>query len=137
MPGDSVMKVRRAVAVIAAVVGVVLVAIAVTLLPRLWSMRSEYETAGVIRRVEEYVTKSHGRWPRSWADLGEDLSHYTKVNFSLDPITATRSEVASAITPVSGRYLTYPHSQRDLERLYATMHRYGEQVAPDEASSSR
>ncbi len=87
--------------------------------PQLCNVTSEYRTAGVVREVKAFVTKTDGQWPRSWADLGdEDSSSYTRVDFSLDPATATKEDVLSSIGPLSGKYYTYPYAQRDLEDLY-------------------
>jgi len=87
--------------------------------PKLANMKSEYVTARVIRDTHAFVKKTHGQWPRSWADLGsEDLSSYTRMRFDIDPATATREDILSAISPKSGRYLTYPHAGNGLARLF-------------------
>ncbi len=117
------MTARRVLVAIALVISGLVAALAAGLVPRLWNMTAEYVTAGVIRDTEEYVVRSQGRWPKSWADLGEDRSRYTTINFAVDPDSSSKADVASAIRPVSGRFLTYPHADRDLERLFATMRR--------------
>jgi hypothetical protein len=97
--------------------------------PKLANMSSEYETARVIRETQEFVRRTKGQWPRSWADLTcGDRSSYTRMRFDIDPATATREEIQSAIGPKSGRYLTYPHAERDLTGLFEELrrHRQGE-----------
>jgi hypothetical protein len=111
------MKPHRIALVAALAIGARVATVAATLLPRLWNMKAEYVTAAVICRTEDDVAESHGQWPRSWADLGEDMSAYTTINFSLDPEKASAADVAASIKPLSGRSLTYPHAERDLERL--------------------
>ncbi|MBA4386677.1 MAG: hypothetical protein C0404_01780 [Verrucomicrobia bacterium] len=87
--------------------------------PKLFNMKAEYVTAGVIRDVGTFVKNTHGQWPKSWGELkSEDLSSYTRVNFALDPATATEQEVLSSIAPRSGRYHTYPQAAEDLKSLY-------------------
>jgi hypothetical protein len=99
--------------------------------PKLWNMKSEYVTAGVIEDVQAFVEKTHGQWPRSWADLGsKDLSSYTRVDFSLDPVTATEQDVLSSIAPRSGKYYTYPHADDHLKRLYQELKDAREETVP-------
>jgi hypothetical protein len=106
--------------------------------PRLWNMTAEYVTAAVIRDTEEYVVRSQGRWPQSLADLGEDRSRYTTINFAIDPKSSSKADVVRAIRPVSGKFLTYPHADRDLERLFATMRRVSDgKLEPPDAMDSR
>jgi hypothetical protein len=93
--------------------------IALALAPKLINMKSEYVTAGVIRDTHAFVKTHQGQWPTSWSDLGsEDFSSYTRMRFDLDPLSATKEQVMSAISPQSGKYLTYPHAEADLEALF-------------------
>jgi hypothetical protein len=115
------MKRRRVALVAALALGALVAVVAAPLVPQIWNLKAEYTTAVVIRRAEAFVSENRGRWPRSWADLGEDMSAYTTIDFSLDPEKASASDVAAAIKPVSGRYLTYPHAEQDLKRLYLAM----------------
>jgi hypothetical protein len=132
------MKPHRVAVVAALALGALVAAVSATLLPRLWNMRAEYVTADVIRKTEAYVAQSHGQWPRSWSDLGEDMSAYTAIDFSLDPEKASARDVAAAIKPVSGRYLTYPHAKRDLERLYSVLSESkAGKLEPSDAADSR
>jgi hypothetical protein len=129
---------RRVLVAIALVISGLIAALAAGLIPRLWNMKAEYVTAGVIRDTEEYVVRSNGRWPQSWADLGEDRSRYTNINFAIDPDSSSKADVGRAIRPVSGKFLTYPHADRDLERLFATMRRVGVgKLEPTDAMDSR
>ena len=129
---------RRVLVAIALVIGGLIAALAAGLIPRLWNMTAEYVTAAVIRDTEEYVVRSQGRWPQSWADLGEDRSRYTTIDFAIDPKSSSKADVARAIRPVSGKFLTYPHADRDLERLFATMRRVdGGKLEPIDAMDSR
>ncbi len=96
--------------------------------PKLLNMKSEYVTADVIRDTRAFVAKTRGQWPRSWQDLGsDDLSSHTHMTFDIDPATATREDILSAIAPRSGRYLTYPHAEDDLAALFVEVrkHRVG------------
>jgi len=90
------------------------------------NMKSEYMTADVITATQNYVQETHGQWPRSWADLEmtEDPSPFTRMRFDLDPATATQEEVMSAIAPLNGKYLTYPHAQRELQALFEELQKY-------------
>ncbi|CAN5893546.1 hypothetical protein BH11VER1_BH11VER1_01460 [soil metagenome] len=53
---------------------------------RLYYMKSEYATAGVIDDTDRFVTEHPGQWPHSWADLGGgDYSQYPDYRFDLTP----------------------------------------------------
>ena len=98
-----------------AFVGLVVLALGSKLL----NMNSEYETARVIKSVHLFVKENEGQWPRSWDDLDKKLDKsYSYINFQLDPKTASKEEVLSAIKPKSGVYYTYPHARRNLVNLY-------------------
>ena len=110
--------IRRSLIAIGCVLVALVGCVVVALWPKVSNMKSEYVTAGVIRDTGLFITKTDGQWPRSWADLGEDRSRCTDLNFSLDPVKATKDDVLGAIKPKSGRYYTYPHSKEDLEAVY-------------------
>lgn len=98
---------------------------------KLLNMKSEYVTGGVIHNTLEYTRNTGGLWPRSWADLkSEFASAYTRMNFDIDPATATKQEIMSAIRPRSGMYLTYPGARRDLEQLWAELQRHRTDAPP-------
>ena len=90
---------RRVLVAIALVIGGLIAALAAGLIPRLWNMKAEYVTAGVIRDTEEYVVRSQGRWPQSWADLGEDRSRYTTIDFAAFDSTFCRTAHRTFINP--------------------------------------
>lgn len=94
--------------------------------PKWANLKSEYMTAEVIIATHNYVAKTSGQWPRSWADLEltENPAAFTRMRFDLDPATATESEVMAAIAPLSGKYLTYPHAQSDLHDLFEALRKY-------------
>ena len=92
-------------------------------------MKSEYVTAGVIKTVTAYVQKNPGKWPRCWNDLGgTDHSQYTRMNFSLNPATATREEILSSILPNSDKYMTYPHAKKQMEKLWTLVKKHQQQT---------
>ena len=94
--------------------------------PKLINMKSEYVTAGVIRDTYEFVKENQGQWPNSWSDIGsQDFSSHTRMSFHIDPSSATKEQVMSAISPQSGKYLTYPHAKADLESLFEEMQTKG------------
>ena len=117
-----------------AVVVLAIVTIAFLVWPlatKILHMKSEYVTASVIQDVHAFVKKTDGQWPRSWEDLGsENLSSHTHVQFDLDPATATRDQVMTAITPTTGRYQTYPHANDLLNALFEEVVRSREAVQP-------
>ena len=110
------------------------VLVAVIVWPKFSNMKSEYVTAGAISRTQAYVQRTQGKWPRSWSDMGSsDETSYTRMNFGLDPKSATKEEVMNAIKPRSGRYYTYPHATEHLEELYNEVVKYRERPREKEA----
>ena len=83
-------------------------------------MKSEYVTAGVISQLDKYVEDT-GQWPKSWKDLGEaeETAAYTKFRFdlSVEAIRINPELIYESVTPLSGKYYTYPHARRDLENV--------------------
>ena len=122
-------RLRKALIIGCASVGTVallLVAwVAIGVYPRLANLGYEYNTASVVRAVEEYVKTHDGEWPRSWADLDESRRRpdYTVVRFDLtaDEILENNDLIYDAIRPSTGVYYTYPHARTDLERLLNTI----------------
>jgi len=107
------------------VVASIIVFIALGLGTRFLNMKSEYVTAGVIRNTNAFVEDTGGQWPRSWTDLKmDDMSAYTRMNFDIDPTTATKEEIMSSIRPQSDMYITYPNAEDDLERLWTELQRH-------------
>lgn len=93
-----------------------------TLAPKLKNLKSEYGTADAIRATEAFVKEHHGQWPKSWSDLGmSNQDALTTMNFNLNPNTATKETVLTAIQPRNGKYYTFPHSVWMLENVYAEM----------------
>ncbi len=122
---------KRILVVVACLALACLAVVAWALGPKLANMSSEYETARVIRETQEFVRKTQGQWPKSWADLGlEDMSAHTRMRFDIDPATATREDILSAIRPRSGRYLTYPHADRDLAVLFEELRSHRDKGQP-------
>jgi hypothetical protein len=79
--------------------------------------KSEYMTASVIRKVEEFYMKNN-QWPKSWSDLGlPNQDEYVFVDFSLNVSNADRLDVFKAINTKSRRWLTYPYYLKDMESL--------------------
>lgn len=104
------------------------------LAPRLMNLKSEYQTADVIRATEAFVRAHPGEWPRSWTDLGMDNQDaLTRMNFSLQPKHATKEDVLAAIQPLNGKYYTFPHSGWMLENVYAEMTNGLQSIEPSAA----
>ena len=126
---------RRVVVRASLVLGLVLViAVAWTawkLYPRLANLSNEYETAQAIVATTTFVAYHHGQWPRSWTDLGlADRGAQTRMNFALDPTTATRDDVQAAILPATGRYYTYPHARAQLDALWDEIQKQRDSATP-------
>jgi hypothetical protein len=97
--------------------------------PKLVNMKSEYVTAGVICDTHAFVKKTGGQWPQSWQDLGsDDFSAYTRMRFDVDLESINKEEIMSAISPQSGKYLTYPHANADLEALFEEVVKQREEI---------
>ena len=83
-------------------------------------LTAEYTTAQVIRSVIEYVETHNGAWPQSWDDLNGSVhdKKYVQIDFQADSgeLLRTPSRIQTAIQ-VTGKYTTYPHAARDLNRL--------------------
>lgn len=101
----------------------------------LQQVKSEYETVRVVQMVEDYVKSHDGQWPSSWQDLdetktgkrlGSRSSYYRQfaaVDFSCHSEQLLRDPAAiyEAVTPVSRRYVMYPHAKQDLDRVLQTI----------------
>jgi hypothetical protein len=97
----------------------------------LQQVKSEYETVRVVQMIEDYVKSHGGQWPSSWQDLdetevgkqcGSRSSYYQQfaaVDFSCRSEQLLRDSAAiyEAVTPVSRRYVMYPHAKQDLDRV--------------------
>jgi hypothetical protein len=98
------------------------------------NLTHEYATAGVIADVQEFVENHDGQWPESWSDIGSgrDLSEHTVVRFDLttQDFIDDPALIHEAIRPVTGKYITYPHAQRQLENLLETIKEKSTQVVP-------
>ncbi len=95
------------------------------------ALRGDYETARVIRIVEDYVKTHDGTWPASWEDLdGTETAHaarldssywrrYTHVDFTLtsEQLIANPDLIYDAVKPLSGEYIVYPHPRQNLEQV--------------------
>jgi hypothetical protein len=132
---------NRSTAPKAAIVGTLLMlagiagVLAYQLGPKLYWMKSEYVTAGVISAADRYVAEHPQQWPSSWQDLGEgDQSRYTEFRFDLttDRILQNRELIYTAIQPRSRKYRTYPHARRQLDELYRKL---AEEPRPNEPTA--
>lgn len=123
---SSTAPVRFSLRTLLVVVAVSAVVCAVIVRP-LWSLgrtlECEYNTQNVIKAVDQYVRSHDGRWPASWSDLGNsDSKHWqtcTHIDFTLrsEDLLRDRDLIHSAITPLTGEYVVYPHADRNLESL--------------------
>ena len=77
----------RLIFLLVAVIGLLCVLIIRPLVSLDQALQSEYGTQQVIQMVDQYVRSHGGKWPTSWADLGQaDNSRYAKhtcINFGL------------------------------------------------------
>lgn len=86
----------------------------------------EKVVADVSEKLEAYVTTTHGRWPRSWDDLGldeDDMGRYIELDFTLDPQTASVEDVARAIELTNQPHgmpwpLAVRYPQHVIDRVY-------------------
>jgi hypothetical protein len=82
---------------------------------------AEYRTAQVIRDVTKYVEINRGKWPASWDDIpyGDDARWYVVMRFDLKvaELIDDPALIQSAIVPISGKYLIYPHAEQQLNDL--------------------
>jgi len=99
--------------------------IAAILVPKFLNMKSEYGTAEAIDALSKFVREHDGRWPASPSELGgkfpadgEVVIDYTMTSPRL---IENRSLLREAVHPRSGKFYTYPHYQRDLDRLHVEM----------------
>ncbi|MDB6026787.1 MAG: hypothetical protein JWM68_3010 [Verrucomicrobiales bacterium] len=96
-------------------------ALSLAVYPKFSNMKSEYTTAGVIVDLDAYVHAHPGKWPKSWKDLGDgsDGSAYTKFRFDLSTASMLQNPqlIYEAVTPLRGRYYTYPHAKRQLDEV--------------------
>ena len=120
---------KRVLIIVLGLVIACMVLIALAIGPKLINMKSEYMTAGVIRDTQEFVEKTKGEWPSSWQDLGNhDFTSCTRMNFDVNPALATKQDVMSAISPQSGKYLTYPHAEAQLKALFKELKSQREEI---------
>ena len=87
------------------------------LIVKFWNMSSEYNTGYTINDVTKYVEENK-QWPKSWAELPNDYSEFTDINFSLTINSASEEEVMASITPKSKVYYTYPRAKGLLKSLW-------------------
>ncbi len=86
---------------------------------RLSNIDEEYNTADVIRRIEEYVIQNK-RWPTGWPEL-EMEDYYmqsTSVDWDIDILDAGRYDIMQSIQPKTRYYMTYPYAEDQLQSLY-------------------
>jgi len=87
----------------------------------LLNMKSEYRTAGVIRELDGHVKSHRGEWPGSAAEFGGQRPEEAgvQIDFSMtsERILEDPRLLREAVRPESRRFYTYPHYERDLERL--------------------
>lgn len=110
-----------------------------TMYPQLSSMRGEYVTAGVIRDLDAFVLAHPGKWPASWSDLGDGTDHspWTHVRFDLTQaeILSHPEVIQTAVTPVAGRYHTYPHARTQLDEVLKKVRRLASSPGTHEVSA--
>lgn len=91
-------------------------------------LKAEYNAAQVIRDVTQYVQAQQGRWPASWNDIpnGAFARQYVIIRFDVTPaeLLDDPALMQSAIRPISGEYLTYPHAERQLNELREILARF-------------
>lgn len=84
-------------------------------------MKAEYTTARVISDTKKFVESHNGEWPKSWDELGcqDEVRSYVKFDFNVtaDELIKDENRIHTSITPVTGRYRTFPHATRNLNAL--------------------
>ena len=100
---------------------VVFVGVGMALYPRLSNMKSEYETAQAINALKSHLRENGGKWPTSAADLGDKYPEggIVVIDYSADSSVLVRDpgRLRRAVRPRSGKFLTYPAYESDLEEL--------------------
>lgn len=98
------------------------------------NLDNEYNTAQVIRDVQDFVESHDGAWPGFWSEIGSgrDRSEFTVVRFDLttQDFLDDPALIHEAIQPVTGKYVTYPHARRQLEDLQKTIEEMSDRGAP-------
>ena len=90
--------------------------------PSYSNLKAEYETADLIRSVEDYIDKQ-GTWPKSDKDLGRKFSKLVFIDYSLSIYSIIKDPnlLKQSLKPKSDIFYTYPHYERDLESLLNTI----------------
>ena len=110
---------------LAVMVSVTIVATVALLIPRFRNMASEYGTAEAIQDVKQYLQQHEGRWPESPTELGDKFPVGGKVHVDYSMTSARLIEspalLREAIRPISGKFYTYPHYDKMIADLQATL----------------
>ena len=95
--------------------------VAIELYPKLKNMSSEYGTAEAIRDIETYLQENEGLWPDSPEKLGGKypLDGDVLIDYSVqsNDLIENPDKLNEAVRPRSGKFLTYPHYEWQLEGL--------------------
>ena len=91
--------------------------------------RRQSVVADVIEKTEAYITRTNGKWPRSWDDLGlveDEVAGCIQLDFALEPEKATIEDVRKAVELVNIPHGTFwpvmtmpPH--RGIDRVYSAI----------------
>ena len=111
--------------IVALILLAAVVSITVSLYPKLSNMNSEYETAQAIRDIDVYLRENEGMWPTSADDLGGIYPIGGDVTIDYDvtsaEILAQPELLRNSIRPRSGKFLTYPHYDMQIDSLVETL----------------